>query len=133
MKNLALLLSVVLYASCNSQDIASIQYADGNNNTYVITADSIKYHPVTRAESSSGEYDGGDPAEARIMKADYEELSALISALAKDSMAHAESRMMGTGLVVVEDKNGKKEKYVIKPSEQRLEILEDLLKSAVKN
>ncbi|MBA3462362.1 MAG: hypothetical protein H0T46_20540 [Deltaproteobacteria bacterium] len=74
-------------------------YVDGNNNTYVIRR-RLEYIPITKAQSSSGEYSGGEPKAVEISEAQLAELVALIDRIAADTANVLAERPMGCGTVV---------------------------------
>src|SRR5688572_2333421 len=91
-------------------------YIDGNNNTYTITSDSIKYDPITPKESSSGIYSGGDPKAVAITKEQFSKIESIIHQIQKDKASHAGKREMGYGTVVI----GKKSIFLSTSSKNKL-------------
>lgn len=84
------------------------RYIDGNNNDFEISADSLIYKPVTQAQSSSGNYSGGNPKRIALLPAQFEEIEEIIQALLKEKDAHESGRLMGCGTLVM----GKKALFI---------------------
>ena len=61
----------------------SYEYTDMSNNKYIITKDSVQYIPITKEQSSTGMYSGGDPANVKITPADYQQINEYMSELLK--------------------------------------------------
>lgn len=57
---------VVLSAIEKVEIPEKIVISDDNGNTYILIENQIEYDPITPAESSSGEYDGGSPKKSVI-------------------------------------------------------------------
>lgn len=43
-------------------------FTDSNNNSYLLDRDQLSYSPITKANSSSGIYDGGVPFSKKLSK-----------------------------------------------------------------
>ncbi|AFY94274.1 hypothetical protein [Chamaesiphon minutus] len=84
-------------------DRGEYQYADGSGNLYLIDRGSIEYRPITRAESSSGNYDGGAPKTVKITDRQYRQVAAMIDrALDRKSIQVGNGkngRAKGTGII----------------------------------
>jgi len=96
-----------------------LTWADGSGNRTRLWQDSPgapvrwTYIPITPAESSSGLYSGGEPAEGVV---DAEPLAALLAELLRleaDPDGRAPSRMKGTGLFVLEE-NGAERAFIVR-------------------
>lgn len=74
-------------------------YVDGNNNMYSIGR-RLEYIPVTKAQSSSGEYSGGEPKSVEISEAQLAELGALVDRIVADGANVLSERPMGCGTVI---------------------------------
>jgi len=98
--------------SCKTQDSVKYVYADGNNNTYIIKNNVLEYKPLTPLESSSGIYSGGQPKTINLSQADYNKIVAVINKAIDDKSMHIDQRIMMSGLINVENKNGK-QSYIL--------------------
>ncbi|PSB51717.1 hypothetical protein [Chamaesiphon polymorphus] len=108
------------------------QYADGAGNVYTIDLESIEYRPITRAESSSGTYDGGAPKTVKITARQYREVAAMLDRALDLKSIHVgngkNGRAKGTGLIYKRVKDGQIITQVIdRDSRSQIEI-EALLK-----
>jgi hypothetical protein len=74
-------------------------YADGSANVYKIYGDSISYIPVTKAQSSSGEYSGGEPKTIAITSEQKEKLIKLLELALDSTNQQQERREMMTGML----------------------------------
>jgi hypothetical protein len=77
----------------------SYVYVDGNNNTYSIGR-RLEYIPVTKAQSSSGEYSGGEPKSVEISEEQLAALGALVDRIVGDTANVLSERPMGCGTVI---------------------------------
>jgi hypothetical protein len=75
----------------------SYTYIDGNNNTYTITQLHVDYKPVSKENSSSGTYSGGDPKKIGISKEQFEKLLSLMNGVKSDKPNQLPQRNMGCG------------------------------------
>jgi len=76
-------------------------YFDGSANEYVVTPNSITYHPMTPDRSSSGRYSGGDPWTATISSEDFVRLEDLFKKSIANKTDQIKDRNMGTGMLVI--------------------------------
>lgn len=127
MKLAIFLFSVVILKSAPSFS-KGYSYIDGSNNEYIIQPDSIIYDPITPIESSSGEYNGGEPKRVKISTTQFEKIELIIKAILKDKANHQKTRQMGCGTLV----SGKKQFY-IKSSSALKKDLETELKLCLQN
>src|SRR5687767_14130412 len=81
------------------------KYIDGNNNTFVIEPSSIEYVPITKPQSSSGDYSGGAPKRAAITSAQFQRIATILDQIVADTANHIEKRNMGCGTVVRDGKS----------------------------
>ena len=93
-----------------------INIADGSANGFSFTREAsgkvqFVYRPITRAESSSGMYDGGPPRKEELAADDARltELFALLQRLEADKNNHSPDRNKGTGAINWEAADGKHE------------------------
>ncbi|WP_310483222.1 hypothetical protein [Chamaesiphon sp. VAR_48_metabat_403] len=107
------------------------QYADGAGNSYIIDRQSIDYRPITRAESSSGMYDGGTPRKVKIDARQYQEiadkLDRVLDIKSIDTNNGNLGRAKGTGLILKPDKNRQIQRRVIASNSQERREIEALL------
>lgn len=75
-------------------------YIDGNNNTYTITRDRVRYEPVAPEHSSSGMYSGGAPADAELPPDAFATLETLIDVVLDDTAHHIADRVKGCGTLI---------------------------------
>lgn len=73
-----------------------ISVADGNGNVYDITPTALRYLPVKAAQSSSGTYDGGEPALRKITAEEYHAIVQAVSQLATKTKQHITERHKGS-------------------------------------
>lgn len=92
----------------------TLNISDGSANGYRFTRDGagrvqFVYDPVTREQSSSGQYDGGPPRKEDLAGDDprLTELWALLQKLQADPRKHTTARNKGTGAIAWEGANGK--------------------------
>jgi lipopolysaccharide export LptBFGC system permease protein LptF len=85
-------------------------YSDGNANTYKIFKEKIEYVPVTKENSSSGMYSGGEPKTTTITIQQYDSLKAVLEEAIGAKEFHAKNREKQSGQIT---KAGKKKKTVI--------------------
>ena len=78
---------------------ALYQYVDGNANVYIITPDTLEYVPVKPQESSSGFYSGGEPKKVKLTAHEFQNLVTLIEAALKNTDAHIQERIKGSGAI----------------------------------
>ena len=104
-------------------------YSDESSNNYIISETQIKYEPVTKENSSSGTYSGGEPKTKTLSKTDFEKISALFKEVFTAKVDQQQNREMMTGLLI--HKKGKKtiQQVVIKPKSTYISKIEVLLKS----
>jgi hypothetical protein len=98
-KNLAIFLMLTLINISFKNILPDYIYTDGNNNKYEVYKDRINYIPVTKENSSSGIYSGGEPKNITIDKNIYNQIQKLIKQTIKDKKYHLTSRIMGCGTI----------------------------------
>lgn len=85
------------------------EYADGAGNLYIINLKSIEYRPITKAQSSSGIYSGGQPQTVKIDSVQYQTISMMLDrALNLKSIQVGDGKLgraKGTGLISKQTKN----------------------------
>lgn len=88
----------------------AIAYADGSANAYHLASDgagaTFEYRPVTAAQSSTGQYSGGEPRRGKLDAAQVAELWRQLAALEANPKLHTTDRMKGTGAFQVTDAAG---------------------------
>jgi hypothetical protein len=145
MKELVLTLTLVLLSPIfalptianptDSEQAASdkydYQYADGAGNLYIIDRQSIDYRPITRAESSSGIYDGGTPRKVKIDARQYQEIAVKLDQVFDLKSINISNRNLGrakgTGVISKPDKNRQIQSRVIAHKSQEQNEIEALL------
>ena len=76
-------------------------YVDGNNNTYRLDRDGIlTYHPISKQQSSSGFYSGGDPKAVDLAADDFALVVDAFEYLFTDNVERADERRLGTAMVI---------------------------------
>lgn len=103
--------------SSPSKDLDRYEYADGAGNLYIINLKSIEYRPITKAQSSSGIYSGGQPQTVKIDSVQYQTISMMLDrALNLKSIQVGDGKLgraKGTGLISKQTKNRQVETQVI--------------------
>lgn len=74
-------------------------FIDGSANCYFISDTQVVYKPVTKLQSSSGEYDGGTPKTVIIDKKTFLKLYKLANEIISDKQIHKVYRNMGDGVI----------------------------------
>jgi len=97
-------------------------YIDSNNNNYIITPENINYEPISKVESSSGEYDGGAPKTANISTEQFAKIEGIIHTILADKSSHEKNREMGFGTIVI----GKEAVYINRNSSLKTELENEL-------
>lgn len=129
-----LIISIFYSISLNAQNPQhknnnmTLEYSDGNGNYYKITVDSIIYKPITKEMSSSGMYDGGEPAEKSITENDFLAVKNEFESIFNNQNIHIKHRMKTSCRLVVNKGQSNEKQVIIKRSEEQ-EKLEKLLKS----
>ncbi len=85
-----------------------IVFSDGNANTYKITQSTITYTPVTKEESSSGIYSGGEAKIASISIEQFADIFIDAESMVSNKSITTDKRQKGTGNIIIEFKNSKK-------------------------
>jgi hypothetical protein len=107
MKSLSLVIFVLLALSSSGQ---AYIYSDGNANTYKIHKDKIEYLPITKENSSSGMYSGGEAKTTSITARQYDSLKLVLEEAIAAKKFHSKQREKQSGQLT---KAGKKKKIVI--------------------
>ncbi|MHA2325504.1 MAG: hypothetical protein ACXACB_08890, partial [Promethearchaeota archaeon] len=82
------------------------EYADGNNNQYIITSEkkkTIEYIPVKPIHSSSGIYDGGKYVKKEINNLQFEEIMSLLSNAIINKEIHIKDRVKMSGMIIISE------------------------------
>lgn len=101
-------------------------YIDGNNNSYLISADSLIYDPISPIESSSGTYSGGEAKRVKLSATQFQKIETLIKSIQKDKASHENARQMGFGTLLI----GKKTIFLNSTSEKK-KLLEQELRACL--
>lgn len=94
-----LLISLLLISKTMSGQNPGFIFCDGNANCYFISDTQIVYKPITKLQSSSGEYDGGNPQTVTITKKTFTRLSKLAKKIITDKKEHELDRKKGDGII----------------------------------
>lgn len=119
----------ITVAAQNLTDAVKISYTDQNNNRYLADSGTLAYQPITAANSSSGTYSGGEPAEVAITEEVFMQLFQLSQELLQLTEHQAKARQMTTSMLHV-NHNGRDEQAMLYPCDERNEfeaLLEALL------
>jgi len=103
-------------------------YADRSGNTFEITADSIKYNPVTVILSSTGQYSGGDPLRLGMSSNQFKVFTDLIDQAFSDPGSHIEKRLKNSGMLAVFKPGQKRNKIILAPDSAPQLAIEKKLK-----
>ncbi len=98
MKQYILIIFILISESMQGQTI-SFTFIDGMANCYFISDTQIVYKPVTKQQSSSGEYDGGPAKTISINQKTFLKLSKLANKIIADKKLHEKYRNMGDGVI----------------------------------
>jgi hypothetical protein len=101
---------IAILFRCTFLNAQTYIYNDGNANTYKIFTDKIDYIPVTKSESSSGMYSGGEAKTISLGPQQYDSLKTILEEAIATKEFHAQKREKQSGLIT---KTGKKKKQVI--------------------
>ena len=108
----------ILGIAAAKADSPAYIYVDGSNNEFIIRTDSLIYNPVSPAESSSGEYSGGEPKSIPLNEPEFDFISTLVKSIIKDKKNQLDTRLMGCGTLVI----GKKSLFVDANSSLKIEL-----------
>ena len=120
------LLSLLFSISMLHAGHHSMTYIDGSNNTYTISDGKLSYDPVTKEESSSGEYSGGDPKKVMLKDEEEIQLMHLFDKALEDTDSHIETRTMGCGTIIEKDHDEKTTTYIAMKAEVKINLEEYL-------
>lgn len=84
----ASLLIVLVFMNAAPKEYTKITYLDRNNCKLEITPTTISYIPITKAESSSGMFDGGEPWKKEIDNDVWFEINSQINAHISNKKKH---------------------------------------------
>ena len=126
----AIFLFILLGIKTNAQ--VSYMYSDGNMNSYSLKDNEIKYDPVSREESSSGIYNGGEAKAVIITSHELNKLTALFEEAISDSSCQQSKRSMGSGLLIRYNKTTAEKKVILKYKSQQIEKIDASLKELLK-
>ena len=107
-------------------------YSDGNMNSYSVKDMEIKYEPVTKEESSSGMYSGGEPRAVVITPHELNKLTVLFEGAISDSSCQQAKRSMGSGLLIRYNKTTAEKKVILKYKSEQLDKIDAALKDLIK-
>ena len=113
-----LIMSMILSLSM-SQPSHYFKYIDGSNNVYTIENSTLTYDPVTKEESSSGEYDGVEYKQVTITSEQNEKAEGLFIEAVNNLDCHIETRNMGCGTIKISSQSGISIVYIGMNSEEK--------------
>ncbi|MCH2234515.1 MAG: hypothetical protein MK078_09705 [Crocinitomicaceae bacterium] len=108
----------------------TITYIDGSNNSYSLDHSKLSYDPVTKEESSSGEYSGGEAKTVSLIDEEEIQLMHLFDKVLEDTENHIEKRTMGCGTIVEKNHDKKTTTYIAMKAESK-QKLESYLKELI--
>ncbi len=107
----SLLFFALVFMNAAPKEYTKITYLDRNNCKLEITQTTISYIPITKAESSSGMFDGGEPWKKEIDNDVWFEINSQIKAHIENKKNILKQRAKPSVAFVLEQ--GKKKKTVI--------------------
>lgn len=125
---------MLMLGGCYEMEDITVTYADGSGNRYLLTAKptpQIDYRPVKPAESSSGLYDGGQPAVRPLSATERQHLIGLLESAIANPADQISKRVMQSGLITIKRGDGE-ESYILKPGSPEQLAIEAYLRSLVK-
>jgi hypothetical protein len=126
--------AVVRIADCDMVTPWQLRFVDGSGNQSTFSHEAgrltVRYEPMTAAESSSGVYDGGRPFSGTVSEALANRILESVRALAADPQLRVARREMGTGQFTINVSGGKECRFLIARGEP-LEAFVSFLKSEV--
>ncbi len=108
-----------------------IDYGDGNGNQYIIEQDSIEYNPVKPKFSSSGIYDGGDPAKNTITRQQYDKIASIFKKAMANNASHIKNRVKMSGAITIREGDFETS-CILSPNSEELNEIEKILKETIK-
>lgn len=107
----SLLFIALVFMNAGAKEYSKITYIDRNNCKLEITQTSISYIPISKAESSSGMFDGGEPWKKEIDNDVWFEINSQIKAHIENKKNILKERVKPSIVFILEQ--GKKKKTVI--------------------
>lgn len=126
-KLFSILLGIMLLTGCAKQIATTYTYADGSGNSYVITQNTIEYTPIEPANSSSGEYDGGEYAKKEITETEYNAVASLLNEAVSDTAIHIDNRVKKSGWIEIQKGDTITASVIIQPNTEKQLQIEKLL------
>lgn len=102
---------LMVFMNITPKEYTKITYIDRNNCKLEITQTTISYIPISKAESSSGMFDGGEPWKKEIDNDVWFEINSQIKAHIENKKNILKQRVKPSVVFVLEQ--GKKKKTVI--------------------
>jgi hypothetical protein len=130
MKKILTVLFAALLYNVNAQ--ISYMYSDGNSNAYSVKETELKYDPVSKEESSSGNYSGGEPKVVVITPHELNKLTVLFEEVMADSSCQQTKRSMGSGLLIRYNKTAAEKKVIVKFKSEQLGKIDGALRELMK-
>jgi hypothetical protein len=107
------------------------KYFDGSGNAYTIKHDTLSYDPVPKDKSSSINYYGGEPAEAKISTGEFQSIEGLLNHALQLKEIHIENRVMLSGVIVHYSETASTE-VILRPGCREIFNIEKALNNLIK-
>jgi hypothetical protein len=121
----ALLLSLSAFLSAQINYV----YRDGNDNVFSISETEIKYRPVTKEESSSGTYSGGELKQHALTSDNFKKADALFAKALAAKSEQQKNREMLSGVVIKKKGDKVVKQIILRPGSDHINKIEELLRS----
>ena len=126
---------LTLTLGCKMNNNLIYTYSDGSGNSYIINSTGekiLEYNPVKPHSSSSGTYDGGNYRKIKINESQFSKITSSFNKAIVNKKNQIENRVMGSGLIIIQENKNKKT-YILKPGSIEQLELEKTLKEFLKN
>jgi len=130
MRRFVFILSLFLVFKLEAQ--INYLYSDGNSNSYTVKETQIQYEPVSKEESSSGLYHGGEPKIVIISPYELNKIKILFEEAISDTTSQQLKRSLGSGLLIRYNKTTQEKKVILKYGSGHLLKIDIALKELLK-
>ncbi|MFT3980063.1 MAG: hypothetical protein QM687_06300 [Ferruginibacter sp.] len=100
MKQYLLILLILISKNMQGQT-TGFTFIDGNANCYFVSDSQVVYKPVTKLQSSSGEYSGGNPQTIPIDSTVFLTLQEVANSIVNNKKIHIENHIKGSGVITI--------------------------------
>jgi hypothetical protein len=107
------------------------KYLDGSGNAYTIQYDRLTYEPVPKDKSSSITYYGGEPAETKISRGEFDAIARLLNHALQLREIHIQNRVMLSGVIVHFSETASAE-VILRPGCREIFNIETALNNLIK-